>query len=290
MNKKEVSALISLLDDPDDSVFENVKERLLDMGREIIPELESAWEHSFDSIMQGRIEEIIHTIQFQLIKEELQAWTGPSGRDLLDGALILARYQYPDLNEKKVRKEFDRIKQDIWLELNNNLTSLEKIRVLNHIIFNVHGYSGNTTNYHAPQNSFINDVVETKKGNPLSLSVLYCVVANSLGIPIYGVNLPEHFILAYVDTHEDFPVEKESRNKILFYINPFSKGTVFGKKEIDSFLQQLKLPATEKYYNPCSNVDMIRRMINNLIMSFQKQGYASKAKELHELLGCLPEQ
>ena len=85
-------------------------------------------------------------------------------------------------------------------------------------------------------------------------------------------------------------MEKESRNKILFYINPFSKGTVFGKKEIDSFLQQLKLPATEKYYNPCSNVDMIRRMINNLIMSFQKQGYASKAKELHELLGCLPEQ
>ena len=83
---------------------------------------------------------------------------------------------------------------------------MEKVRVLNHIIFDVHGFSGNTANFHAPQNSYINNVLESKKGNPLSLSVLYAVIAQRLDVNIYGVNLPEHFILAYVEDSHYLPV------------------------------------------------------------------------------------
>ncbi len=286
MNKQELNALISLLDDPDENVYQEVSMRFLSLGEEVIPVLEDAWEHSFDTLIQNRIENIIHQIQYDLIKETLKDWSEPHQQNLLEGALLIAKYQYPDIDFIKIKKQIDQIKQDVWLELNDNLTALEKVKIINHILFDVHNFSGNTTNYHAPQNSYINNVLESKKGNPLLLSIIYTIIAQSLEIPIYGVNLPEHFILCYVDTeHMGVPsTEGEVGSNVLFYINPFSKGAVFSKREIDAFLKQLKLENLEMFYEPCSNLEIIKRLLRNLITSYEKLGYPDKSKELKALL------
>src|SRR5436190_1968728 len=82
------------------------------------------------------------------------------------------------------------------------------------------------------------------------------------GIPVYGVNLPEHFVLCYKDEEAILPIfTEENQLRILFYINPFSKGDIFGKKEIDNFLKQLKIQTEQYYYEPCTNLDMIQRLI-----------------------------
>lgn len=289
MKKKEVLALISLLDDPDETVFKQVSMKFLSLGQNIIPVLEDAWEHSFDTLIQNRIENIIHQIQFDIIKDELKNWSNPDNQDLLEGALLIARYQYPDLDITKIHKQIAQIKQDVWLELNEYLTALEKIKIINHILFDVHNFSGNTTNYHAPQNSYINNVLESKKGNPLLLSIIYTIVAQELEIPIYGVNLPEHFILCYVDVElMGMPTtEGNQGSNVLFYINPFSKGAVFGQKEVDAFLMQLKLPPLAMYYEPCSNLEIIKRLLRNLIASYEKLGYPDKSEKLKGLLGSL---
>lgn len=289
MKKKELNALISLLDDPDEKVFEQVSMKFLSLGQEVIPVLEDAWEHSFDTLIQNRIENIIHQIQFDLIKDALKDWSHPEHQNLLDGALLIARYQYPDIDFLKIKKQVDQIKQDVWLELNENLTALEKVKIINHILFDVHNFSGNTTNYHAPQNSYINNVLESKKGNPLLLAIIYTIVAQSLEIPIYGVNLPEHFILCYVDVeHMGVPsVSGNEGSNVLFYINPFSKGTIFGQKEIDAFLKQLKLEQIPGFYEPCSNLEIIKRLLRNLISSYEKLGYPDKSAELKILLESL---
>ncbi len=289
MNKKEVKALISLLDDPDEAVFKQVSMKFLSFGEEIIPVLEDAWEHSFDTLIQNRIENIIHQIQFDLIKDALKEWAHPEQQNLLEGALLITRYQYPDVDFSKIKKQIDQIKQDVWLELNENLTALEKVKIINHILFDVHNFSGNTTNYHAPQNSYINNVLESKKGNPLLLSIIYTIVAQSLDIPIYGVNLPEHFILCYADIdHLGVPSKEGNEgSNVLFYINPFSKGAIFGQKEIDAFLKQLKLDQTHSFYEPCSNLEIIKRLLRNLIASYEKLGYPDKSEELKILLGSL---
>lgn len=288
MTKSEVSALISLLDDPDEGVFNHIKDKLMAMGNEVIPMLENAWETSFDSLLQNRVENLIHTIQFDAIKTNLKSWRKSGGHDLLAGAVLISKYQYPDLNEKKISAHIDQIRQDIWLELNANLTALEKIRVINHIFFDVHNFSGNTTNFHAPQNSYINQVLETKKGNPLSLSILYTIIAQGLNIPIFGVNLPEHFILAYVEDSTHLPILAGNPSpKVIFYVNPFSKGSAFSYKEIDSFLKQLKLKPERIFYEPCSNIDIVMRLIRNLIFSFEKLGYPDKSAEMQVLLSCL---
>lgn len=285
MSLKEVIALITLLDDPDEVIYSQVKERFVILGPPAIPHLETAWENSFDAIMQKRIEIIIHTIQFEILQKALKKWAIEEQEDLLKGILILSRYQYPDLDEAKIRKSLDQIKQDVWLELNDDLTALEKVKVLNHILFEVHQFTGNITNYHAPQNSFINNVLESKKGNPLMLSVLYMLICKELNIPIYGINLPQHFVLAYLNDYANLidVNNKTLSNNILFYINPFSKGLMFNQKDIDQFLKQLNLEPEAKYYIPCSNREIIKRALNNLIFSYEKLGYLEKVDELKGL-------
>ncbi len=288
MDKTEVHALISLLDDPDEQVYLQIKDKLLSMGFEVIPHLESAWENSFDTILQQRIEGIIHRIQNDALVRAIKEWSLPENQDLLTGALLIARSQYPDINESQVRKHIEQIKQDIWLELNNNLTALEKVRVINHILFDVHNFSGNTSNFHAPQNSYLNTVLETKKGNQVSLSIIYAVIAQDLRIPIYGVNLPEHFILAYVDQSISPAVAATNDlDVVLFYINPFSRGSVVSKKEIEAFVRQQRLEPKPEFFAPCSNLSIIRRLLNNLMASYEKLGYPNKVEELRVLRDAL---
>jgi regulator of sirC expression with transglutaminase-like and TPR domain len=281
--EREIKAMIQLLDDPDRRIHDEIKSRLLNMGQPVIPYLEAIWENTFNHELQTKIENIIQAIQFDCVLDDLNYWAQNGGSDLLEGAIIVARYQYPDLNDDQIRRQIDLIKKDVWLELNPNLTAYEKVRVINHILFEVHGFSGNTTNYHAPQNSYINNVLDQKKGNPLLLCLIYSIIAQSLNIPIYGVNLPEHFILAYRDEFS-FLNEDINEEPILFYINPFSKGAVFSRRDIDEFLKNLKLEPRKIYYETCSNIDIISRLIRNLINSYKKLGYSNKVEELSKML------
>jgi regulator of sirC expression with transglutaminase-like and TPR domain len=292
MDKKELNALLSLLDDPDKDVFLQVREKFLSLGAEAIPVLEGAWEQSFDTSLQIRIENIIHNIQFNSTAHALKEWAATPEQNLLAGALLIAKYQYPDLNEQKIKKQIQQIRQDVWLELNDKLTALEQVKIINHILFEVHNFSGNTQNYHAPQNSYINNVLESKKGNPLSLSLIYLIVAQDLKIPIYGVNLPEHFVLCYKDIHQLMLVktkrdEEMIEQGILFYINPFSRGAVFGKKQLEIYLKKMDLEAQPEHYKPCTNLEMIKRLLRNLVFSYKKLGYAEKQDELQKLLDAL---
>jgi regulator of sirC expression with transglutaminase-like and TPR domain len=285
-NDKSLRAMILLLEDPDEHVFTEIRGQLLSMGNEVIPALENIWESTFNNTLQSRIEDIIQKIQFNTTSEELKLWAATGGIDLLQGTILIARYQYPDLDEENIRNQIELIRKDVWLELNPNLTAFEKVRVINHILFDVYHFTGNTSNYHAPQNSYINNVLESHRGNPLLLSILYSCIAQGLNIPIYGVNLPEHFILAYRD---EFMIRDsdEEEEPILFYINPFSKGAVFSRREIDTFLKQLKLEPNRIFYESCSNVEIIKRQIRNLITAYEKLGYPDKVIDFKELLNTI---
>ena len=288
MDNKELGALINLLDDPDEDIYGQVKDKIMSLGEGAIPFLEEAWEsNSFGLLFQSRIEEIIHSIQFDHVYLALHDWAKNGAKDLLEGALLIARYQYPDLDVEKVTMAIDQFTQDVWIELNNNLTALEQVRIINHILFEVHRFSGNTVNYHAPQNSYINNVLDSKKGNPLSLSVLYSVIAQRLDLPIYGVNLPRHFILAYVDRVSLASGMNLEEANVLFYVNPFSRGGVFSKKEIDFFLKQLKLQPSSMYYQPCTNLQIVERMFSNLVYSYDKLGYPDKVNDIKKLAKAL---
>ena len=283
-NLAEIDALVKLLDDPDEEIYQHVQKRLLEYGNEVITYLESAWEQSLDTLLQERIENIVHTIQFKNVKEDLNLWYQSGAFDLLQGALVINRYQYPDLDEQAIINQIEEIKREIWVGLQYEMSSIEKIKLINHVFYNQFGFSGNTKNHHDPQNSYLNQVLESKKGNQISLAIIYATLAQKLDIPVYGVNLPQHFILGYIDESN---AEKEYG--VLFYINAFNKGAIFGKHDVDQFLRQLNLEPQPGFYSPCSNTEIIRRIIRNLISAYENLGAAEKVEELKQLQDILSE-
>lgn len=288
--EKDIAALVSLIDDPDQSIFQQVSEKLMLFGPDAIPFLENAWDSYFEPGIQTRIENLIHDIQFENICFELNNWYLFNSNNLLKGALIINRYQYPDLDEQLINQQIDKIRKEIWLELNERLTALEQIKVFNYIFYDLNGFSGNVKNYHSPSNSYLNQVFESKKGNPLSLGILYSLIAQNLGLPVYGVNLPEHFVLAYTQTSKTLIQGNETNNDVLFYINVFNKGAIFSGKEIQQFITDLKLSPDPAFYMPCSNITIIRRMLNNLINAYQKAKLPAKAQEIKKLADIIREK
>ncbi|MES2808236.1 MAG: transglutaminase-like domain-containing protein [Bacteroidota bacterium] len=283
INLTEVNSLISLLDDPDPEIYTHVHDKLLSYGPEAVTYLESAFEQAFDPIQQDRIAGLVHEIQFGVIKNDLKLWYQGGAFDLLQGILTINRYQYPDLDEQKIINQLESIKRDIWIQMMNDASPVEQVKLINHVFYHMYGFGGNTTNHQDPQNSYLSQVMETKKGNQITLAIIYSIIAQKLDIPVYGVNLPQHFILAYVDESQ----EDEFESGILFYINAFNKGFIFGRRDVDMFLKQLNLTFDKQFYEPCSNAEIIKRVLRNLISAYEHLGSAEKVDELNELLAIL---
>ncbi len=281
-NNNELNALIRLLDEPNESIFGQIRDKIFSYGPEAIPSLEHAWENSFENIIQERIENIIGRIQLDDLHISLSDWIESGGRDLSHGLNLVSKFQYPDQDSEKLSKSIAQIVQDIWLELNNELTALEKVKVINHILFDIHKFSANKSNFYAPENFFLKNLLDTKKGNPISLGSLYIILAHSLKIPIYGVNLPKHFILAYTDEISELGFRIPNEKEVLFYINPFNKGAVFTRNEIDQYIKQLKIKPKDEYFNPCSNVTILKRLFDELKYSYDKSGYPDKSSDIDD--------
>jgi len=287
LDKKAIVALISMLDEPDINVYKQIKEKLLSGGIKAVPILKNALDNTFDNIVQQRIETIINEIRLKNIYSELRNWCQSDNRNLLEGHIILTQYQYPDLNIIELKERFDKVRKDVWLELNDNLTALETVKVLNHILFEIYKFTNNKHNINAPNNSYLNNLLESKKGNSISLGIIYIIIAHELNIPIYGVNLPEHFILCYANKIIEEKVSYIEEDNILFYLNPSKNGAVFTRREVDLFINQLKLKPERSFYSPCNNIEIIKRLLKNLISDYKKLGFKNKISDLEYLMGAL---
>jgi len=282
-SKKEIDSLIRLLDDPDTEIYKHVEEKLIEMGGEVISKLEMAWEQSFDALQQERIENILHRIQFDQVLIDLNLWALGGSFDLLQGLIIVNKYQYPDCDEQKIINQIESIKREIWLQMSYSMNAVEKVRLFNNIFYNTEGFSGNTQNYTDPQNSYIGQVLESRKGNPILLASIYSIVAQKLDMPVYGINLPQHFILAYTDNYQT----NSKENEVLFYINAFNRGQIFGRHDVLAFLNQLKLPIFPQFFEPCNNVSIIERVLRNLFTYYEENKIIQKAAELDKMLSLI---
>lgn len=273
MDKKKIQALVSLMSDDDREVREHVSQELMLLGEAVIPYLVEAVETAeLDSVYQDRLINMVHLLQYDSLQAKLATWTLMGGENLLEGMAMVASYQYPEVTLEKLQPEIDRYYYDAWIRLRSDMHPYDQVRVLNEVLLQEANFSANGANFHSPGNSMINVVLESKKGNPISLCVVYLLVAQKLGLPIYGVNLPNIFILTY---------KSES---IQFYINVFSKGIIFSRKDIDSFIKQLKLEKSDVFYEPCSHIDIVQRVLRNLMASFDHLGEAEKMAEVETLL------
>jgi len=279
----ELKAMIKLIEDPDPVIYEAIKDNLLNLGTIALTELKENKEKSINELYLKRINFIVDEIEFSTTLNLFKNWVNEGGDDLLNGVYLIAKYNFPDLNILGLIQQIEKIKRDAWLQMNENLTPLEQIKVLNHIFFNIHKFTRNISDFYSPNNSYLNKVIETKKGNPIALAITYLIVGIKLGLPLYGVNLPKNFILAYVEELYDSGLETEIENKIVsFYINPYNNGAVLTRREIDAFLKQQKIKPIDSFYSPCDNLVIVQRLILNLIYSYEKIEDYEKVEELKQ--------
>ena len=276
MNDNELKALISLLDDEDQEVVDHVEQRIRQMGGQMIPLLETEWEGSFDSTLQKRIEEIIHDLQYESVLDRMRDWKNGGAMDLLEGLWIVATYQYPDLSLHKLKQDVEQLFYDVWVDFKTDMHPDEQIKAMNTAFFSKLKFAPNTKHFHSPANSMINQVLESRRGNPITLCVLYMLIAKRLNLPVYGVNLPNLFVLTY-----------KNNAGVQFYINVFNRGLVFTTKDIDQYIDQLNIKRLDTFYQPCTNADIVRRVLRNLTLAFEKNGDTERVREVEQILNTV---
>ncbi|MFC5269517.1 transglutaminase-like domain-containing protein [Adhaeribacter terreus] len=276
MTNKEIKALISLLEDEDPEISRHVGEQINSLGDAIIPFLEEAWEETLSPDFQKKLEDLIHNLQFSALKSRLIAWKEEGATDLIRGIWLVNTYQYPDVEFASITKAIEQIYYEAWLHVKPEMHPYDQVKALNHAFFKINKFSANTVNFHAPSNSMLHLVLESKRGNPLTLCVIYLTIAQKLGLPVYGVNLPNLFVLTY-------------KHEILdqFYINVYNKGLILTKTDIDNYLLQLNLNPVEIFYEPCGNLAIVQRSLRNLAFSFEKMNDLEKAAEVTMLLDAI---
>ncbi len=278
----ELSALISLLDEPDDRVFSQVRQRIYAFGNDAISTLETASLDFNDPLARERAEELILHIQRDELYLELVNWLHFSDHNLLQAALLAARFQQPNIESERILKEVDIITTHIRMQLSPHLTNLGIIRVINHVLYAVHSFKANRKNLNLPENMFISNLLESRDGNPISLALLYAIIARRLNLPVYGINLPHHFVLAFIKENQEIKSCKKA--DVLFYINPFSKGTVFIADEITRYLKESDMLQKDVYYLPVDDKTMIHRLFKDMQLSYRKEGIEDRAAALERYL------
>ncbi|MBA2328263.1 MAG: transglutaminase-like domain-containing protein [Bacteroidota bacterium] len=281
----EISALLNLIDDPDEEVFGAVSEKLVGYGKMIIPNLEHLWETTPDEEIQGRIESLIHRLHFNDLHEDLRQWSISGHHDLMVGALLACKFQYPELSSSPVLLEIEKLRRNIWLELNNYLTPLEQIRIVTGILYGYYGLKGHEISYTNINDFLIHKVIETKKGNQLSNNILYLLLCDLLDIPVKAVGIPKQFVLAYFKPGYSSETD-DYVTKIEFFIEPTS-GQVFSHKDIESYFKRISVPPIQSYFKPFTNKRVIQTLFEEMSKCFDDEKNYYKRDELLQLASLL---
>ena len=283
---KEIKALLHLIDDPDEDVYTTVSEKILSFGKEIIPNLEHLWENIHDEEAQERIEMLIHRVHYRELTADFVQWKN-NPIDLMTGALTVARYTYPDLQPQQIWQEIEKLRRNIWLELNSYLTPIETINVVNSILFNYYKQKGAEISYEHPDQFLLNKSLETKKGNAIGNGIVYLILCELLDIPVRAVNIPRQFLLGYFDDQYELlnPAGHPSE-KIKFYVDALT-GQMYSHKDIEAYFKRLSVPPVPSYFRPLNNKKVIQFLLKELCKCYDNESDLYKMDELTSLANIL---
>lgn len=275
-----LDTLLFLADEPDDNLYDYITKAILSYGEKALPSLHSKLHESDDVVLRRRLKSMIEIIERQDVIDKLKLWKQKREYDLMEPCFILAKYRYPKVDWSNVGFHIMMIVEQAEREMKDDLTPLEQIKILNHIIYDINKFRGDTASINNPNYYFINTLLESHIGNPLSLGILYCIVAERVGLPVYGIDLPNHFILAFCKKTKNHPQIED----VLFYINPYNKGVVLTRKDIRKYLECINVKSELRFFEPSNNTLIIKKLFNTLIETYSLSGKDRDANEMREML------
>ena len=284
ITQAELKSLVNLLDDPDNTVFRQVTARLRMVSNTIVPDLEKYIIIEKNSLRKERLKRLIEEIHFNILVDDFTEWCRKDYFNMLELLVIVAHYKFPNLNFIEVKQTVHDIISQVKQETNTYSTPLQRIRTLNHVLFQIHKFSANFSDPMHPNNTFINIVLKEKKGSDIILGILYMYIADQLGMPVYGVNFPKNFLLAYIDIDIQ---DKTLGADVSFYINPFNHGIILTKADIDVFLKQNKISAKTEYYIPANQLTIAERLLKYLSISYKRKKQQVEVEDIKNIIQIL---
>jgi regulator of sirC expression with transglutaminase-like and TPR domain len=267
----QVKALIQLLCTEESRTNTRlVREKLIELGNISVPFLEEALGRT-DTLERERIESVLQDIRWLGLEGQFRSWA-VQGSDLEEGAFLLARFCYPDLDVGQYRKVLDRMAGEVRPRIKSLRRSPDVVRTLNYHLFDHLGFHGNTVNYYDPDNSYLNQVIDQRLGIPISLSVVMLLVAKRLDLPLVGVGLPGHFLVRYEGAGQKPGPQ--------IYIDPFNRGQVLTKEECTKFVKEAGYEYREEYFRTFASSEILVRMMRNLIFVYNRLQEAQKVEWL----------
>jgi regulator of sirC expression with transglutaminase-like and TPR domain len=220
-----------------------------------------------DSSLRMSSRKLIPTINFELVSLHLKKISSKghknSYNDLEKSVFLLSLMGDPNADYQIFKKKLDDLafRLEELFELNKSiLTDEVKVHLLSRVMHQEEGFNGNQIFYHNPDNSYLTKVIKSKYGIPISLAILYMLVGHRLNLPLFGVNIPLHFMISY-----------ETENFQTF-IDPFNSGVLLDKETCLKFLEANGYRDSKNFFSKASTLSILRRMYNNLILIYKKLG------------------
>ena len=285
-NQQDIKNLLSLLDDPDVKIWYPIRDTIFKRGKLALPILNEHWQSSHNPILASRVQELIYEIQFGELKAEWINWWNSNSGTLKEGVVLLGRIIDREFNLSQLENFVKPITSEIWIELSDKLTALEKIRIIIYFLFEKRSINSLNNFESKSKHLFIRNLLLTGAGHPLSISLLICLLCRDLSIPVYKAGNGEDPTLAYLDTQNNVPLLKElDRYQTLFYISPDLSGEIFSKTQYIEYLQ-MQFPTQKLNYSAISDKLFIR-VILQILQSFYKEEKNQKhLSEIKQLLSA----
>lgn len=273
--ESQIRALIRLLSDENDRIVETISDKLIDIGSSAVPLLQQAEIEQPE--MADRIAAILEEIRGGKLEDELRAMAllPDEEMSLEDGAFLIARYAYPTLDVAAYRQQLDTMAKEIRARIVERASGEETVTALNRYVFTEQGFKGNTKNYYEVENSYLNRVIDRRVGIPISLSVVYLLIGQRLGLPFHGIGMPGHFLVKY----------DSERYKI--FIDCFNGGALLTEKNCARFLTEAGYGFDEKYLQKSPTRAILSRMFKNLLAIYSKMDEPVKTARLTRFIEIL---
>ncbi|MCX5787481.1 MAG: transglutaminase-like domain-containing protein [Elusimicrobia bacterium] len=271
-SERELRSLVDLLDDEDASSLSLVRERILGLGDLAMPFLEEAHDR-FGPRLRRRIDSLVGELRFRSLQDAVALLAAPAEPDLEEGAFLLARFGRPGLDAAPCRRWLDETAAEV--KAGACAEPYPLLHRLNVRLFSELGFRGNTARYYDPANSFLDRVIETRLGLPITLSVVVLLLGRRLGLPLEGAGLPGHFMVR-------FPAARS-----VYFLDPFHQGRILTRAQCRQFLLRSGYAFREEYLKPAKSRDILARMMRNLLSVYQRGGDAESAQRLSVLVEIL---
>lgn len=282
-----IRPLISMIDEPDPLLYSKISESILNHGPEILPVLEESLDNVFDPVVSVRLEDIIRELHSRNMVADIRKWRYSEEHDLIQLLQILSKFHFRRLNMVEFNDRIAAMQRSIWLELNEHLTSLECIRLVNHFVLQTWGLKPSNTNMLDANIFFLNRVLDNKTAYPATLGAFYLGICQRLTLPVYYVALPENFILAYKTNISYDP--RLTPGGVLFYTNPLLDGVIFNKVEIERFLKNHQMPEKPHYFEPTDNLRVASLLLREMQRIYQGTGDQANIINVGKLIRVVEE-